>query len=48
MYEPRGQEGVGLGRIVLLLLLYFVLNPIPGPLDDAAATAVAGYYALKR
>jgi hypothetical protein len=48
MYEPQGQEGVGLGWIVLLLLLYFVLNPIPGPLDDAVATGVAGYYALKR
>ena len=48
MYEPHGQVGLGLGWIVLLLLLYFVLNPIPGPLDDAVATGVAGYYALKR
>ena len=48
MYEPQGQEGIGLVWIVLLLLLYIVFNPIPGPLDDAVATGVAGYYALKR
>ena len=48
MYERQGQpDGVGLGWILLLLLLYVIFNPIPGPIDDCAATAVAGYYALK-
>jgi hypothetical protein len=47
MYEPQGQEGVGLGWIVLLLLLCVLLNTIPGPLDDAAATVVAVCCALK-
>ena len=47
MHEPQGQAGVGLGLIVILLLLYIMFNPIPGPIDDVAATAVAGYYALK-
>ncbi len=47
MCEPQGPEGAGLGWIVFLLLLYVIFNPIPGPVDDAVATGVAGYHALK-
>jgi hypothetical protein len=34
--------------IVLLVLLYFILNPVPGPIDDAVVAALGGYHALKR
>ncbi len=37
MCEPQGPEGSGLGWIVLLLLIYVIFNPIPGPVDDAVA-----------
>ena len=38
MYEPQGKDGVGLGWIVFLSLLYVLLNPIPGPVDAAVAS----------
>lgn len=41
-------EGIGIGRIVLLVLLYIILNPIPGPIDDAVVAALGGYHAVKR
>jgi hypothetical protein len=42
------QEGIGIGWIILLVLLYIIFNPIPGPIDDAAVTVIGGYQALKR
>jgi hypothetical protein len=42
--EPAG----GLGLIILLVLLYIIFNPTPGPIDDAAVAALVGYHALKR
>jgi hypothetical protein len=42
------EQGVGLGWIILLVILYIIFNPIPGPIDDAAAVAIGGYQALKR
>ena len=45
----QGQhDGSGIGWIILLVLLYIIFNPIPGPIDDAAAVAIGGYQALKR
>ncbi len=46
----NGQQepGIALGWIILLVLLYIIFNPIPGPIDDAAVAAIGGYYALKR
>jgi hypothetical protein len=43
----RREESIGFGWIVLLVLLYVVLNPIPGPIDDAIVASVGGYQALK-
>ena len=45
--QPR-QDGMGIGWIILLVLIYIIFNPIPGPIDDAGAAAIGGYQALKR
>lgn len=42
------QQGVGIGWIILLVILYIIINPIPGPIDDVAVAAIGGYQALKR
>jgi hypothetical protein len=42
------EQGVGFGWIILLVILYVILNPIPGPIDDAAVAAIGGYSGLKR
>jgi len=46
----NGQHQSAAGGIVLILVLvalYIIFNPIPGPVDDAAVAALGGYYALK-
>jgi hypothetical protein len=48
MNGQHRQNGTGIGWIILLVLLYIIFNPIPGPIDDAAAVAIGGYQALKR
>jgi hypothetical protein len=48
MNSPYRESGGGVGWIILLVLLYIIFNPIPGPIDDAAAVALGGYQALKR
>ena len=47
MYGTREAEG-GAGLILLLVILYIIFNPIPGPIDDAVVAAFGGYHALKR
>jgi hypothetical protein len=42
------QQPGGVGLIILLVILYIIFNPIPGPIDDAVVAAVGGYQALKR
>jgi len=32
----------------LLVVLYIIFNPIPGPIDDAVGATIGGYHALKR
>jgi len=44
----RNRESGGIGLIILLVLLYIIFNPIPGPFDDAAVATIGGYQALKR
>jgi hypothetical protein len=46
--QLRRQEGIGIGGILLLVLLYIILNPIPGPIDDAVVAALGGYNTVKR
>jgi hypothetical protein len=48
MSSPYRDSGGGVGWIILLVLLYIIFNPIPGPIDDVAVTAIGGYQALKR
>jgi hypothetical protein len=48
MNSPYRESGGGVGWIILLVMLYIIFNPIPGPIDDAAAAAIGGYQALKR
>jgi hypothetical protein len=48
MNGQQQQQGGGIGMIILLVILYIIFNPIPGPIDDAAAIAIGGYQALKR
>jgi hypothetical protein len=48
MNRPYQEPGGWVGWIILLVLIYIIFNPIPGPLDDAAVTAIGGYQALKR
>lgn len=47
MNYQRQQDGTGIGCIILLVLLYIIFNPIPGPIDDAAVTAIGGYHVLR-
>jgi len=42
------EPGAGIVLIVVLVLLYVLCNPIPGPVDDAIVATVGGYQALKR
>ncbi len=42
------QAGIAVGWIILLVILYIIFNPIPGPIDDAAVATIGGYHALKR
>lgn len=46
--NSMNRESGGIGLIILLVILYIIFNPIPGPIDDAAVTVVGGYQALKR
>jgi hypothetical protein len=48
MNGPYREPGVGVGLIILLVILYILLNPIAGPVDDAAVAAIGGYQVLKR
>jgi len=42
------EPGFGVGLIILLVILYIIFNPLPGPLDDAAVAAIGGYGVVKR
>jgi hypothetical protein len=42
------EPGAGIVLIIVLVLLYVLLNPVPGPADDAVVAAIGGYQALKR
>ncbi len=42
------EGGAAIGLIILLVILYIIFNPIPGPIDDVAVAAIGGYHALKR
>jgi len=46
----NGQQeaGITFGWLILLVILYILFNPIPGPIDDAAVATIGGYHALKR
>jgi hypothetical protein len=48
MNNQYRESGRGIGWIILLVVLYVIFNPIPGPIDDAAVAAIGGYQALKR
>jgi hypothetical protein len=48
MNSPHRESGGGVGWIIFLVLLYIIFNPIPGPIDDAAVSAIGGYHALRR
>ena len=42
------QEGIGIGWSILLVILYIILNPIPGPIDDAEVAVLGSCHPLKR
>ena len=46
--QQQRQDGIGLDGILLLVILYVIFNPIPGPIDDAVVASIGGYQALKR
>lgn len=48
MNRAYREPGAGIVLIIVLVLLYVLLNPVPGPVDDAAVAAAGGYYGLKR
>ena len=48
MSGSNQEAGTGVGLIILLVLLYIIFNPIPGPIDDLAVAGIGGYHALKR
>ena len=39
------RESGGIGWIILLVVLYIIFNPIPGPIDDVAVATIGGYHA---
>ncbi|MGO9122098.1 MAG: hypothetical protein ACLQPD_31360 [Desulfomonilaceae bacterium] len=41
MNGQQEQPRIAFGWIILLVILYIIFNPIPGPIDDAAVAAVA-------
>jgi hypothetical protein len=47
MNGQQEQAGIGFGWIILLVILYVIFNPIPGPIDDLTAIAIGGYHLLK-
>ena len=48
MNGQQEQGGIAVGWTIFLVILFILFNPIPGPIDAAAVTAVGGYHALKR
>jgi hypothetical protein len=48
MNRPYQEPGAGIGMIILLVILYIIFNPIPGPIDDIAVALFGGHQALKR
>jgi hypothetical protein len=48
MNGQRQNQSGGIGLIILLVILYVIFNPIPGPIDDSAVALFGGYQALKR
>jgi hypothetical protein len=42
MNGPYREPGGGIGLIILPVVLYLLLNPIPGPIADAAMAAIEG------
>jgi hypothetical protein len=48
MSQVYREPGAGIVLIVVLVLLYVLLNPVPGPVDDAIVAGIGGYQALKR
>lgn len=42
------KSGVSLGFIILLVALYILFNPIPGPIDDVAVAGLGAYKAITR
>jgi hypothetical protein len=47
MNGSSGNPGAGIGLILLVVLLYIIFNPIPGPIDDLAIAGIGAYSALK-
>jgi hypothetical protein len=48
MNGSHQEGGAAIGLIILLVILYIIFNPIPGPIDDVAVATIGGYHALKR
>jgi hypothetical protein len=48
MNRPYQEPRAGIGMIILLVILYIIFNPIPGPIDDIAVALFGGHQALKR
>jgi hypothetical protein len=42
------QPTIGIGWITLLVLILFVLKPIPDPIGDAIVAIICGYQALMK
>ncbi|MGB6063873.1 MAG: hypothetical protein WBG50_03635 [Desulfomonilaceae bacterium] len=47
MNGQHQRQGMGIGWIILLVMLYIIFNPLPGPFDDAVVATVGGYQALR-
>jgi hypothetical protein len=40
-------KGISIGWILVLVGLYIIFNPVPGPFDDLAVAGIGAYHALK-
>ncbi len=43
MDSQHEQQGMGIGWMILLVILYIIFNPIPGPIDGVAVATIGGY-----
>ncbi len=47
MNGQHQRRGMGIGWIILLVILFIILLPVLGPINDLALLAIGGHQVLK-